>query len=265
MDFSKITSVLSDHPYFAAGAVVVGVFLLTRGGGGGNSAGAQDVSASLASLQISSDTNVALAGIQAQKDAIALGANRDVALGAMEYAKADRQSSVLLAVNSMDSSRMTTEANLSTGLSAFQSALGFSAAKKDLENQARSLDYSQSLGYLELGIGRELGAASLTNARDLGIAEINANIDLTKYSLDTDRFDIATQADSYRFGVGTEADVTKFSLPFGERMQLQEQETIRNLAWRQKQIAKIGANASIFNNIIGGLTDVATAGISRGF
>lgn len=295
MDFSKITSVLSDHPYITAGAVVLGLFIFTRGGGSSNAAGAQDMSASIASMQIASDTNVALAGIQAQRDGIALGVQRDMALGAMDYAKSDRQASVLMAVQSMESSRMTTENNLSTGLAAFQSALGFTAAKKDLENQRASLDAMTALGFADiesnrattmagiysdrdtsmasifsdralglssissnrelgmfsLGTDRQLGAASLTNARDLGIAEINANVDLGKYDLDTERLNI-----------NTSADVTKYSLPFGERMQLQEQETIRNLAWRQKQIAKINANADIFGGLIGTAGNLLSQGMS---
>ena len=220
-------SAVTDHPYIAGGAVILGLFLMTRGGGDGGGQG-PNLSASLASMQIASDTNVALAGIQASRDAVVTQAQRDVALGSIEYAKTDRAASLAGAIAAMDNSRVAGETFGAQALQAFQSALGFTAAKKDLENQRASLDSMTSLGFDDINVNRELGAASIASSRDLGISEINAGFNLGM----------------------AEIDLSKTSLPFNERMHLEEQATIRNLAWRQKQIAKIGANADIFGGLI---------------
>lgn len=221
LGFDDALKAVTDHPWIAAGAVVVGLVLLRPSGGGGG--GAADMTASLTSMQIASDTNVQLAGIQAQRDSVAIQAKRDVVLGAIDYAKTDRTSNLAANIAAMDNNKAVTDTAFSAALAGFQSALGFSAAKKDLENQRAALDVNSSIGFADINANKTVALESIFSSRDLGISEINANLDFSKYSL-----------------------------PFNERMHLEEQATIRNLAWRQKQIAKIGANADLFGGLISG-------------
>lgn len=294
---SDAMSAVTDHPWIAAGAVVFGVILLSRGGGSGGTGGAVDQSATLASMQIASDTNVALAGIQAQREATSAAANRDITMGALDfagntqyiqaqrdaavvmakkeitlgtidYAKTDREAGVTSAISAMDFNRQTAAQSMQVSLAAFQSALGFSAAQKDLDNQLVALNNNFNLGMSDISSQRELGVASIASSRDLGIAQINANTNVAKYSLDTDRYGMTLNADTARyqgdtdrFAISTNAsvqrdtilagfDLEKYLAPMQERMHQREQATVSDLAWRQKQIAKISANTDIFGGLI---------------
>jgi len=242
MNFSAITDVLSDHPYATAGAVVLGLYLFTRGGGA--PAAVSDQSASLASLQIASDTNVQLAGIQAQRDAVALQSSRDITLASIGYATADRQASVMTAVSAMDANKSTAETYTNAALQSFQSALGFTAAKKDLENQRAQLDITSQLGYADIMSNKEttlagiasnnyLGSLSINSARDLGISQISADLDLSKYML-----------------------------PFSERINQSNNNAMTQLSHDQIKIAKIGASNSLFNNLISNGFGLASQGLS---
>lgn len=220
--FDNVISTLQDHPWAVGGAVIVGLFLL-RGSGGGGGGGTTDYSASLASMQIATDANVALAGIQAQRDAVALQAKRDIVLGAQDYAKHDRTASISQNIALADNSRMVTEMNSQVGLAALQNVLGYKTALKDLENQRVALGNVEILGMADINATREVNLAGIASSERIGIR-----------ALDTD-------LESMRIG-----------LPFQERMHYQEQETVRNLAWRQKQIAKAGFMSNIFGGIIDG-------------
>ena len=113
--------------------------------------------------------------------------------------------------------------NSQVGLAALQNVLGYKTALKDLENQRVALGNVEILGMADINATREVNLAGIASSERIGIR-----------ALDTD-------LESMRIG-----------LPFQERMHYQEQETVRNLAWRQKQIAKAGFMSNIFGGIIDG-------------
>ena len=83
------------------------------------------------------------------------------------------------------------------------------------------------LNLAEIASRQNMSAVSAGLTSDLmhvitGHKEAMRGLELQKAALDSNE----------RLGI----QAYKFGLPFNERMHLQEQETVRNLAWRQKQI-----------------------------
>lgn len=231
MDFSDITDVIADNPWTAA-AGVIALLLLMRS----NDSAPQgvDYSATLASMDIASRTNVDLASIQAQRDAVHLSAQRDIALGAQQYAIADRQAALTMAITGMQAASLAGETASDNAVVAYQSTLGYNTARAELAVQEKGLDIMQRLGLMELGANRELGGMSITAGKEVALEELGIGREIGIKTIDS------------------EIEAYKFGLPFTERMHLQEQETIRNLAWRQKQIAKLQSKYNLFGGLIDG-------------
>jgi hypothetical protein len=230
--FNSVGTLISEHPMIAAGAVVVGLFVLTRGGGGGGGGGT-DYSATLRSAEIASQTNIALADIGAQRDAARYAMQRDIALGQLDYEKTAKTASITHAIAAGDNARMVTEGGQITALQAFQSSIGYGLGIRDLQNKR-----------VELGNMEILGLHDIDATKEINLAGIHASADVSRRAIEAD-------LEGMRIG-----------LPFQERMHYQEQETTRNLAWRQKQIAKQGFMANLLGGIVDGGFNLLGQGMS---
>lgn len=254
----KIWDMLSDKPWLIAIAGLLGLYLF-RGGSGGQQAAGTDYGATLASMDIASRTNVAMAEIAVAGQKVAAENNKTAAdmitaisLGAQQYAGVDRQARLLERVSSIEANSGLLERVAANAAGAFQSVLGQSVALKSLENEAFRLSTDRGVAYRALGIQEHLGLTDYANALTLNERTLTSNERINAMEADLAR-DLR-QADN---------EQRAMELPWEFKTFDRQMANLENLYWRQKQIAKIGANSNLFGSIIGAVGDVASAGLTR--
>ncbi len=261
----KFFEAIKDHPYIAAGAAIVGVFVLMRSMAPAPRVqpGQPDYSATLQSLDITSRTNVALADIGVKRDQVIADSNAHAAdaltaisLGAQDYYKADRLASMQERINYISSNNALASRVMDSATTSFQSVLGQAVAMKQLDNDAYSLATNRGATYQSLGNNLQLGLTDANNAFELaktGMAYQRAN-QIDENQLSRDLTSLANLANY---------SMAQLTLPYDERMFNRQKASEENLYWRQYQIAKKQAGSSILNNLIGGIAQVATAGVNK--
>lgn len=220
-----------DHPWLIAVAAVVAYLLLrpSQSAGDGNAS----LALTLQSQKIASDANVALsaiaaqvAGVDAARITAANDAIRDITLAKIDSHIADKSLSVQRELNAMQTQTMN------------QSLLG---------NFATQL-YDIKSGTMEALEGMKLQLAALSSSR-LADNAFSAMMADKAYS----------QAPVYSQLAINELNAQE---AWDWQMFHDQQETIRNLAWRQKQIAKLGGQFGLLNNLMGGMFGLASQGMS---
>lgn len=216
---NTVISTVKANPLLVAGGTLAAVFLLSLGSRGGGGGGAQVTPEhTLASQKIAADTNVALAGIQAQRDEAyvslaGVAAGRDVALydGAVQaylgksatdaaiagfaynYAGQSLQSKTAIAINELQADVVNNQTRSILTQSLAGISAGYAAARDALGLEAKRLDVEKSLGFRQLqsadyavGVaGRVQQHADSLQAQNQTLA-INAGRDVAFKSLDVD-------------------------------------------------------------------------------
>lgn len=257
MDFDKMFSALADKPWLIAVAAIVG-YLLFRPSQPVASGGV-DYSATLASQKIASETNVALSGIGAQVAQV--NAARDIAAG---------EQYVQLAAGAQALTMFDKQAGLTRNLTFMQTMQANQTAGMDLLGGLAAMTYGHKEAMTGFANELELGRAALDNERfatqsQADVARLNtsssANVSSKALDIDLSKFNINSMLQQALAGIDLEA--LALELPYDERMHMQEQATIRDLAWRQKQIAKYSAKMNVFNNLIGAGASLGGAALGR--
>ena len=226
----KPFSYMLEHPWLIAVAALVAYFLLrpSQSGGDGNAS----LALTLQSQKIASDANVALsaiaaqvAGVDAARITAANDAIRDITLAKIDSHIADKSLSVQREMNQLQTQTMN------------QSLLG---------NFATQL-YDIKSGTMEALEGMKIQAASLMNSK-LSDNAFAAMMSDKAYS----------QAPLY-----SQLALSQFNAEAQHEWDIyhDQQETIRNFAWRQKQIAKLGGQFGLLNNLMGGMFGLASQGL----
>lgn len=265
----NILNVLKENPWWVVGAVLIGAFLLRGSPAPAPSGrGGYDPSVTLASQEISSNTNVALAGIQVDRESVAASQNiaaiqatRDISLGAQQFAIADKQIKGQMYVEGLNQTNVL--AQMTTGLtdSMFATMAGVKLAEKELSNQTLSLRMNEGLAYTDMQNNRELGLNQMSTDRylaDKGLTNANdADIRANQTAVTSMMQNLnATLAN---------IDLQKYTLPFDERINDRNRASEENYYWRLKQIAKSQGMNGLLGSIIDGGFNLASAGMSRGF
>ena len=263
MDFKDMTQSIISKPWAIVAALIV-AFLLFRGSGSRAASPGFDPSATLQSQQITSAANVQLSTIgagmyatDAERNARAVDAMKEISLGAQQFAAMNKSLDVQQAIETYKAGQNLTDSTNSLFASILQTMTGHQEAIKGLNNQTLAIQNQATadrLGFRLAEMGRENDFYALGTDRILGAATIDSNARQAAFETGAD-YDLGVRS------INANTDLTKFSLPFEERMQLQEQETIRNLAWRAKQIAKLQANSSLFGSLISGGFGLASQGL----
>lgn len=228
MDISDALGKVAEHKWIAGGAVLLGIFLLSRGNSGGGAAA--DYSASLQSMAIASDTNVKIAEINAGRDVGMANAKAMVTLGSIDYAKTDRMSGMTTAIASIDANTNISQNTAMMSIAALQNILGYKAASKELDNQFYSLNSLNMTTFKDLDNQRELGVRSISAGRDVSLADISASRDLTLAGFQN----IIEQ------------------LPFEVQMNQSNNNMITQLGHQQYKATKVAAKAGMLGQIISG-------------
>lgn len=239
--FNNIIQVFKERPWLIGAAAIFG-FLFLRPKPVPASSNGIDYNVMLQSQKIAADTNVALSGVSAQvaavqsaKDAQIAGIQKDIILGSQQAWILNQGEQTKLKLGQMQWLQNMSEfsGNMLSGLKLAE--MGHEEAKIGLSNQLK------------------LGDLQLVSDRDVALSGIKAGTDQTQI-----------QSNTAAYLAGLDLEGLKFSLPIEAGMHLQEQETIRNLAWRQKQIAKSGGIFNLLGKVTGMVGDVASTAITRG-
>ena len=227
----------------------------------------------MASQEIAANAGVALAGIQVQREGVASSQNieairamRDINLGAQQFAMTDKalRTELNLAEIASRQNMSAVSAGLTSDL--MHVITGHKEAMRGLELQKAALDSNERLGYQAFDNERYVTSvqADLTKTDIAANAQLeNRRTDLGFYNSETQRGSIMREIEGMIQKNILDFEAYKFGLPFNERMHLQEQETVRNLAWRQKQIAKQGGMFNLFGGVIDGVFGLASAAMGR--
>lgn len=240
-NFDSVVDVIKDHPLATASGVILILFFTMRSGGGGQSAG-QDYSATLASMGLAYDTNVKLSDLSTQRDIAMATINSNVAVNAQQSDTALALARIQAGVQNADITANMINASNVTAAGIVQDTLGYNINVKSLINDASAIENSYKLGILSNNTDQFNIARNADNAGK----QIDASFSLQKYLGDLD------------------SNLQMFLAPFTERMNHDQQETVRNLAWRQKQIAKYQSKSNLFGSLIGGITSLGTSAIGAG-
>lgn len=249
MDFSKPFEAIADKPWLIAIAAVAGYLLLRPSSAPrSNGQGGIDYGATLASQKIAADSNVALSGIstqyaqvQAGRDVAISSMQKDLMLGAQALSMADKTGRLTrdLQFAQYAQNMQDTTAGLVTNL------MGMHLSHKEA---MRGFDFQSEMGRL----GAETDMAAINMQGD--VAKLNAT---SNSAVSSKALDIALAKENIFAGLqqalaGINYNELVYALPFEERMHFEDQATIRNLAWRQKQIAKTGAQYALFGGMVDG-------------
>ena len=247
----KLIEVIQKYPFIVAGGVIVLLFLAGRKPAQQSTGGA-DYSATLASLDITSRTNVALAEIGVKRDAVVAQTNAMAAenmaainLGAMDYYKADRQASMFERVQQINQQGALVSQLADNASAAFQSVIGQQLAIKDLDNQAYQLATDRGLGYTKLAGDQQLALTDASNA-----------FEVAKLGMSYQR---ANQVDANNLAYNLES----LQLPFEERMFTRQMQNLENLYWRQYQTAKQSAKWNFLGGLTNTIGNLAGQGIAK--
>lgn len=181
----KIVETLKAHPMIAIGAALV-LFLLMRAGG--SSASPDTVSASLQSQSLASDTNVAMAGINAD-------VQKAQSAGAYAF-----MSSLAGFASETAIARSTNDAGIFANILERQNNQELIAAQSEYDRQY--LETNQAIAFK--GFDTEYAMLSSTNATQKAMAEISANTALksTEMTLASGERSLAAKLDTeYHLGV----------------------------------------------------------------
>lgn len=266
----NIIDTLSKYPWLIGIGAATGLFLLMRGGSSAVPSSGADYSATLASQKIATDAAVALSGVQVQAEAVraqqniaTVQARRDIILGAQNLALADKSLTTDLAVTSMNNTRLMADSSAKTATDFFTVATGFALNNRDLDNQADALEKGFNLSMSGIMSDRITKSMELTymddaskrgNTLTFDLANLNS---IVTRALDASYYENVTNVTENQLKLDREANNAEF------RINEQNQATIQNLAWRQKQIAKQGGMFNLFNNLIGTAGSLASAAIMR--
>jgi hypothetical protein len=231
----KIWDTIVDHPYMTAGGVLVLVLLFSRSGS--SAPAGQDYSASLASLAMTTDANVKLAEISAGRDVAAAGIQKDLAVAAMGLEAQNKMSTMAGMIASFESQKAATEVSAFNALQTFQSALGYQAQSKALDNEKLALERNFNLGVRSIDL-QQFGLATQADVEKASIAEAGI----------TNRYSMDKMLEQARLDI----DALNISLPFEERMFNRQKASEENYYWRQKQIAKQQGMFGLFDSLITG-------------
>jgi len=258
--FDKVIATLKEYPLFAVGGVIFLLFIM-RIGGSKQPRNAYDPSVTLESMRIASDANVKLSAIGVDYQKVAASQNlaamdvmRDISLGAQELAKADkvgRTQQNLATIASMDNA-MQVNAGLTSNLLNVLS--GTYIADKEYKFRSESIQSDAMLNLAALNFSgqaakldydRQVNKDNLTHNQQVN--KDNLDYNLSRYSLDTTFAKAQLDQTSYLATLPVEMHIA------GER-----EATIRNLAWRQKQIAQGNVFGGLMGSLMGTVGQVAS-------
>lgn len=243
----KIIDTIRDKPWIVAIGVIALLLLMRMGGSRAAASPSVDYSATLASIDITSRTNVAMAQLGVERDKITMEGNAAaqqafaaINLGAMDYAKADRQASMVEKVQQIGATNTLLTAVSNAAAAAYQSTLGQTLAAKSLDNEAYRLATDRGASY------RAIDSNEL-----IAMTDIKTQAGLTLTALDLDRFVAKGDQDIAKMSIDSAERVAGAQIGADERTRLQElhygylttdrtMANLEDLYWRQKQIAKSG-------------------------
>lgn len=265
-----IFETLSKYPWLVGAGVIIGLYLLLRGGSSQPVQAGTDYSATLASQKIATDAAVALAGIQAQRDAVQGSQNialtqarRDIILGAQNIALADKSLTTDLAITSLNNTVHMADSSQKGMVDMFTVATGFMLGNRDLENQADAAQKAFDLGMSGIMSDRITTSMALTyqdaasqRGDSLTYNLANLNAVLTQY-LDQSYYDNLTNVTDNELRLNTQADNTDITINQAQ------QDTVRLLGHQQVKIAKARAKSDLFGSILGLASNLGTAAMGR--
>lgn len=253
----SILNVLKDNPWWIVGGVLIGVFLLR----GNNSAPQSDNgSIALASQEIASNTNVALAGIQVDREGIAASQNiaaiqarRDISLGAQQFAIANKSLNTQTALAGMEQTNVLASMTNQLTDNMFTTLAGVKLAQKDMDNQRLGMTINQNLMIRDQDLQRDISMGQQSNDRFLGERGMfnadNADIRNTNLAIQS----LVTNFQATIANLGLQRD----TLPFEERMNQAQINGMTQLGHQQYKGIKVQAKAGMWGSLFSGLSGLA--------
>ncbi len=254
--FNKVFSVMSEHPWWIAGGLLFGVIVL-RGSNSGGGGAVDTTAATLQSMQIASDTNVKLSAIgvdyakvNAAQNMAAMDIKKDIALGAQQIALANVASRTEQNLQVLRNNDNAMQVNAGLAANFLGTAAGVHVADNQMLLQKYNIDVNNAFNMhaVDQEAIRADNANTAAHLRDqmqynLSIAGITADKEINLTSIQRN-YDAYIQR-----------------LPLEQSRMIEEQATIRNLAWRQKQIAKGNIFGGVLGSLFGAVGNVAGAAI----
>lgn len=253
----KIFEVLKENPWWVVGAVIIGVFLLrsppapARGG--------SDGSVALASQEIASSTNVALAGIQVDRESVAasqniaaIQANRDISLGAQQFAIADKSLKAQTTMAGYEQTNILNQVTAGLTSNLFTTLAGAKLAEKDLNNQVLGMRINQHLTERDQDLARDIRMEELAKG---DIADSRAgHVAMTS---------LLNEFNTTLANLNFQREIVPQQLQQEYNIVDRQMSNLENMYWRQKQIAKQQGMFDMFNGLISGGFSLASAGLGR--
>lgn len=241
---------ITKNPIPVAIGVVVLLLIVSRGKGGGVSG----FEATLASQKTASDTNVALAGIQAQREAsanmlqaAAFNARKDIVLSAHQVAIADKSITTDLAIEKMRNTTANTASNAGFLVDILSMATGAKIARDQNVLTAQSIAADKETTLAQISASKQLGFSQ----SDISLASTKLNNQLATLSLQLQDLQNEREIGFDYFALPQEIDLQRFTVA-------EREATTRNLAWRAKQIAGKQMLGQLLGNLMGGTFGLAS-------
>lgn len=259
----KVIEFISANPWYVVGGLIIGVFLM-RGSSAppaGRRPGA-DLSATLASQQIASDTNVALAGIQVDRDSVAVAQNvaaiqaqRDIALGAQQVAIVNKTANTQLAVANVDNNATFAALNSDLINKTLTTLAGIRVARDDMSLQKYNLDLSHSIENKRLDVEQNLAMAGIGSNERITGAQIASDDRIATITLAND-LAAALQ------GMQLDNQFANNKLFYDYRTTDRVMANLENLYWRQKQMNKSNNLFGFLNQNVQSIGSFAETAVS---
>lgn len=254
--FDKVFSVMSENPWWIAGGLLFGVLVL-RGSNSGGGGAVDTTAATLQSMQIASDTNVKLSAIgvdyakvNAAQNMAAMDIKKDIALGAQQIALANVASRTEQNLQVLRNNDNAMQVNAGLAANFLGTAAGVHVADNQMLLQKYNIDVNNAFNTHAANLQFNLQNHAINSQNRQ--ADLNYNADIAAVNADKE-INLTSIQRNY--------DAYIQRLPLEQSRMIEEQATIRNLAWRQKQIAKGNIFGGVLGSLFGAVSNVAGAAI----